>query len=640
MLPAIQGWVAALVGAVRTRVHRVVGAPDRSHLVEALDAAAVRVDGSGRVVDVNRRATAVLDVRREGAVGRPLGDVAPPLAAVEDPDGTVVELPVDGEPRRFAVSVPTRGASNAGEGAAVEQTGAGAAGTDGRWLLLRAVTDVERRRPAAGPTEEEGSAAATEEGSASDAPSSERPPSERFLGAIPTGVLLLDGTGAVVAGNERGAVLLGTDLASLRGTTVEELERRGVVGAGFPDGRSVPGGRVDAEGAVGRGPAQVTVRPADGDDERVLEVRLGLRPGEADGGAVCLLRDVTDRQRRVDELEQYEAIVEVLPDPVYATDAEGRLTFVNRAFEEQLGSPGADAGEHFSEYTTAEDTETVLALLREMVGEGGPDRATAEISVLTRDGRQLRVEDSIALLPGDDAFRGSAGVLRDVTERRRRQEVLTVMNRALRHNLRTNVATIVGYADLLDREVDGEAETFVDRIRGSADWLATLGDTLRTLQQAIEANVAGDVGVDVEDVVESVVADAREDHPGADLAVHVATTGALEAGWPLEYALENVVENAIVHSDRSEPAVDVWIADAPREGWVDIHVEDDGPGVPPDERDVVVGDAAITQLQHGSGLGLWLTRWLVEVFDGELVIEDNDPRGTVVTLRLPRAAAG
>jgi sensor histidine kinase regulating citrate/malate metabolism len=85
--------------------------------------------------------------------------------------------------------------------------------------------------------------------------------------------------------------------------------------------------------------------------------------------------------------------------------------------------------------------------------------------------------------------------------------------------------------------------------------------------------------------------------------------------------------------------VDIWIADAPREGWVDVHVEDDGPGVPGSERDVVVGDAAITQLQHGSGIGLWMTRWLVGVFDGELVIEDNDPRGTVVTLRLPRSAA-
>jgi PAS domain S-box-containing protein len=461
---------------------------------------------------------------------------------------------------------------------------------------------------------------------------------ETIVETVPVGVFVVDEAGVVVTSNEQGAAMLGYDREDLEGTTIDELKRRGVVDASFPDAATLVDALVDGEGEAAARTYELAVQPADGGDHRVAELEVAPQPGTELSGFIGVLRDVTDRQDRLDELEQYEAIMEVLPDPVYATDAEGRLTFVNRAFEEQLGYDRETADMHFSEFTTPEDTESILELLREMVADDGPERATAGIVVVTTDGRQLRVEDSIALLPGDGGFGGSAGVLRDVTERKRRQEVLTVMNRALRHNLRTNVTSIVGYADLLDREVDGEAETFVERIRGSADWLAKLGDTLRTLQRAIEANITEDVGVDVEAVVEAVAEDARGDHPEADVTVHVATSGSLEAGWPLAYALDNVVENAIVHNDTDEPQVDVWIADAPREGWVDIHVEDDGPGIPDDEREVVVGDAAITQLQHGSGIGLWLTRWLVEVFDGEVVIEDDDPRGTVVTLRLPRSA--
>jgi PAS domain S-box-containing protein len=466
----------------------------------------------------------------------------------------------------------------------------------------------------------------------------EREQYETIVETVPVGVFAVDEDGAVVTSNQQGAAMLGYDRDDLEGTTVDGLKRRGVVDASFPDAETLVDALGDGEGDPAARSYELTVQPADGGDERVAELEVAPQPDPELAGFIGVLRDVTDRQDRFDELEQYEAIMEVLPDPVYATDAEGRLTFVNRAFEEQLGYDRA-AEMHFSEFTTPEDTESILELLREMVADDGPERTTAEIVVVTSDGRQLRVEDSIALLPGDGGFGGSAGVLRDVTERKRRQEVLTVMNRALRHNLRTNVTSIVGYADLLDREVDGEAESFVQRIRDSADWLAKLGDTLRTLQRAIEANITDEVGVDVEEVVDSVADEAREDHPEAGVEVHVATSGVLEAGWPLAYALDNVVENAVVHNDTDAPQVDVWIADAPREGWVDIHVEDDGPGIPDDEREIVMGDAAITQLQHGSGIGLWLTRWLVEVFDGEVVIEDNDPRGTVVTLRLPRSAA-
>jgi PAS domain S-box-containing protein len=708
MFPGIPGVTVGIGGAVRTRLRRVLGGDDRDALVEGLDAAAVRVDGGNRLLDLNPRAAALLGVERRAAVGRPLAEVLPAVAARSDPDGAVVGVDVDGDRRRMAVSVPVDA-------------------DDGRWLVLRDVTDQDRYRRmvenvadpvymtdddgrivavsdavveqlgyergtllgahlsefvdedawAAGETAlaevlAAGGERATFEADAVTADGERRrfednvrvlrdddgdldglvhsirdvePRRERerafeqyetIVETVPVGVVVVDEDGAVVAGNERAASMLGYDLAALEGATVEDLKGRGVVGDGFPDLATVADTLLDADGRS----YELTVRPADGGAERVVELQLALRPGEGFSGVIGVLQDATERRRRIEELEQYEAIMEVLPDPVYATDAEGRLTFVNRAFEEQLGYRPDGEGMHFSEFTTPGDTETILALLREMVDEGGPDRTAAEIAVVTSDGRQLRVEDSLALLPSDGRFRGSAGVLRDVTERKRRQEVLTVMNRALRHNLRTNVTTIVGYADLLDREVEGEAESFVQSIRDAADWLAKLGDTLRTLQRAIEANITGDVGVDVGDVVETVVESAREDHPAASLSVHLSTAGTVEAGWPVQYALENVVENAVVHSDRATPSVDVWVADAPRDGWVDIHVEDDGPGVPEAERDVVVGDAAITQLQHGSGIGLWLTRWLVEVFDGELVIEDNDPRGTVVTLRLPRSARG
>lgn len=334
-----------------------------------------------------------------------------------------------------------------------------------------------------------------------------------------------------------------------------------------------------------------------------------------------------------------EAIVATMSDPAYVTDAEGRVTDVNRAFEETLGyahETVVDEGTHLSAVLTATGATRVRETLAELSEDGGGPRELA-LTAITDDGRELPVEASIALAPGEEAFPGSVGVLREVSERRRREELLTVIDRALRHDLRTHVNAIEGYADAVAERADDETSVdYLERIGESADWLGKLGETLRTLQKAIEEGQLSGATVDTERIVRSVAGRYRRRNPGATVETHVTTDADVAAGGAIEYVLDNLVENAIVHNDRPEPAVHVWLADAPRDGWVDLHVEDDGPGMPDAERAVVLGEAEITQLNHGSGVGLWVCRWIVDVFDGEIHIEDESP-GTVVTVRLRRA---
>jgi signal transduction histidine kinase len=66
-------------------------------------------------------------------------------------------------------------------------------------------------------------------------------------------------------------------------------------------------------------------------------------------------------------------------------------------------------------------------------------------------------------------------------------------------------------------------------------------------------------------------------------------------------------------------------------------VSDNGPGIPQREQEIVTGDRTITQLDHGSGLGLWVAKWIVEDYGGELSFE-ADEAGTTVVLRLERAS--
>jgi len=336
--------------------------------------------------------------------------------------------------------------------------------------------------------------------------------------------------------------------------------------------------------------------------------------------------------------QQYETIVRVLPDPVFALDENGYLTYTNRAFDEQFGYGQLESTEglHFSDITTDEGTDTVRSLLRDLIqADEEQVSRSLELEGQTADGRMLELEGSIGLLPYSSSFEGAAGVMRDVTAEQRQAQVFEVMDRALRHNLRTVVNIISGYAGLIEDEVDESHAGYLEEIQEGAEWLGKLGETLRTLQSAIYESLERSGAIAVETFVEAAIETVRDTNPDADIESHYAAHGHIDGGRPLEYAIENVVENAVVHNDAENPEVNVWVSHATREGWIDLHIEDNGPGIPQAERDIVWGNADITQLQHGSGIGLWITRWVVQAFDGEVEIEDNDPRGTVVSFQLP-----
>jgi K+-sensing histidine kinase KdpD len=69
-----------------------------------------------------------------------------------------------------------------------------------------------------------------------------------------------------------------------------------------------------------------------------------------------------------------------------------------------------------------------------------------------------------------------------------------------------------------------------------------------------------------------------------------------------------------------------------------IRVRDNGPGVPPEQEDLVFGREDIDVVHHGTGLGLFLVDSIVSNYDGTVWIEENDPEGAVFAIRLQHAS--
>lgn len=133
-----------------------------------------------------------------------------------------------------------------------------------------------------------------------------------------------------------------------------------------------------------------------------------------------------DRTRREEELERYEAIIEAMGDPVYCLDTEGRFTFVNQSLADRSGYDTSELlGRHVTIGMDDDDVARTAEVIAELITDDHRDSATVEYEVITKDGERLLAENHISLLTdGKGNFRGTAGVLRDITERKERERAL------------------------------------------------------------------------------------------------------------------------------------------------------------------------------------------------------------------------
>jgi signal transduction histidine kinase len=251
-------------------------------------------------------------------------------------------------------------------------------------------------------------------------------------------------------------------------------------------------------------------------------------------------------------------------------------------------------------------------------------------------------EYDISLSGGDewrDIACGFDELLDELDEREhaleRRGQRLDVLNRVLRHNLRNDLGVILGYADMLRDAESSDTRTAAELIHGRATTLVELAEKARETQELMADRAVDPAPVDVGTALHETVEDLETRFPEVRFDVDVPTPAYAAAVPRITAALRNVCENACEHNDAETPRVDVSLASLDGDR-LRVTVADNGPGIPSHEVDVLRRGHE-TQLDHGSGLGLWLVQWAVDGSGGDLAVESNDPRGTVVTIDLDAA---
>lgn len=337
----------------------------------------------------------------------------------------------------------------------------------------------------------------------------------------------------------------------------------------------------------------------------------------------------------------YEAILRNIHDAVYTLDETGRITWVNEvAVEEYDAGYTRDEliGAPVSKILSADDISKCVEIITELLESDNRNSGRCEIAIQTADGREIDCDLHLGLLPFENGeFRGTVGVLRDITDRKRREQGRMVLNRVLRHNVRNRVNVITGHAQLLDGQTE-EPTPRVESILEAADDLIRLSDKARQVDETLTAAAGPLKARDIGSIIKDRCRDFQERYPNVSISVDAPSVIWARCDDRFAVLVDNLLENSIEHADQRSPTVEVSIkpGTAP-DDMVEIRIEDDGPGIPAMEIESIVSGQE-TSLTHGSGLGLWLVKWLVDRYGGDLAFEERSPRGTHVIVALHPAA--
>ncbi|MBC7246812.1 MAG: PAS domain-containing protein [Actinobacteria bacterium] len=404
--------------------------------------------------------------------------------------------------------------------------------------------------------------------------------------------------------------------------------------------------------------------------------RVRLHPLTDDAGnmreALLLFEDVTEYvrlERRLAETTDYlNLLIESLNDGFYAMDAEGRFTFCNQAFLDMLGMSFPDELMRKTprDIVMPEEYEKVERMLeRRRRGE----KVFFETFLRRSDGSPLPVQISSAPLFRGGSFVGIVGIAHDLSERRRLEamverthqdlekayEELSVLDKMksdfiaiASHELRTPLSIIKGYADAFQYGELGElAPLQMDKIKimnARADQMTKIINDLLDITRMEEGRLVGKKWpAPVDELVVNAVSEykSRAAEKGLELASAVAE-GLPPVSvdvWRVHQVLENLIGNAIKFTPPGG-TIEVFARLAGEPDMVEIEVRDNGPGIPPREQERLFTmfyqvETDSTRSAGGLGLGLVISKGIVESHGGRIWVESEPGRGSSFKFTLP-----
>ncbi len=390
-----------------------------------------------------------------------------------------------------------------------------------------------------------------------------------------------------------------------------------------------------------------------------------LRERESTLRAVSAKRDLAEVALKESE-ERFRVMFEGAAVGVALVDTEGRITDSNPALQEMLGYEADELrGRTIPDFTHEDDVPTNLALFGELI-TGARDHYQLEKRYRRKDGRLFWGQLTASVVrDGSGVPRLGIGMVENIETRKRAEEALrqayaqereaadrlraldevkSGILTAVSHELRTPLAAVLGYALTLHERgtslPEEVAEEFAERLVVKAKKLDRLLSDLLDLDRLVRG------------VIEprrrrtNLAALVRRVADELDVGEHAVRIEAEEATVAVDPAkVERIVENLIANAAKYAPFGSlILVRVRPHRDGALISVDDAGPGIPPEEKDLIFEpfQRGRSSPDHapGTGVGLSLVAQFADLHGGRVWVEDREGGGSSFRVYLPSGPSG
>ncbi len=487
---------------------------------------------------------------------------------------------------------------------------------------------------------------------------------QTLVESLPQNILRKDTQGRFVFVNQKFCATLGQPLSEVIGKTDRDF---------FPAHLADKYHRDDLRVMATRDPVDTIEANQTPQGDRIYVHVIKTPLYDAAGNVVGIqgiFWDVTER-RKTEEALAYErdllrALLDNIPDRIYFKDLQSRFLRISLSMARRLGvgNPEDVVGKTDFDFYPKTMASEFFADEQRIVQTGQPLINKLE-RIVDRDGRESWASvTKVPLYNKSGTVTGIIGISRDVTKLKEAESALEHARDAaletarvkseflanMSHEIRTPMNAITGMTDLLaDTRLDEEQREFVETVRGSTDTLLNIINDILDFSK-IEAGkltietIDFDLRETIEDTAEMLA--QRAQSKGVELLHTIESNVPTRLrGDPhrIRQVLANLVSNAAKFTERGEIAIRVSLRGETEAGArIRVAVCDTGIGIGAKALPLIFqaftqADGSTTRRYGGTGLGLTISKQLVEMMQGQIGVESKPAQGSTFWFELPLA---
>jgi two-component system, NtrC family, nitrogen regulation sensor histidine kinase NtrY len=405
---------------------------------------------------------------------------------------------------------------------------------------------------------------------------------------------------------------------------------------------------------IGAGHLDHRIEPETRDEFGSLVEAFNTMAGELAASQRKLERSRVDLERKnveLDDRRRYiETVLERIATGVVSLGADGRIETMNGAALRLLEVDRSVVGSPVDEVFQRPDLRPLESILRHT--RPGSSGAGAQEIAIAREGRELHLAAAATPLTGEDgSFAGAVVVFDDVTPLIRTQRVAAWRDvaRRLAHEIKNPLTPIQLCAERIRRHFMSSPPPLRELVDECTATITGEVESLKALVDEFAQFARMPAPRTVPSDLNGVLADTLALYNGLFREIQIERRFA-ETLPPVRVDVEqmrrvviNLVDNAVealggsqatLRPSGESPTIVVETRQDRVNGVARVRVSDNGPGIPPGDRDKLFMPYYSTK-RRGSGLGLAIVRRIVAEHGGSIEVEDNKPVGTTFTIELP-----